>query len=190
MRFSAWLLGLTLCTMGAARLHATVLPDACGDDKVKFEVTTQKADAPIPAPAEGMAQVVLIEDSPQSAMFKPTLRYGMDGQWVGANRVNSYFILSVPPGEHHFCVSWQSSLKAAKRLVGMASMVAEAGKVYYFVAKIVEGTNAPGGGFNGGPSNQGAGGGTSGQFLFGQASEDEGKYRVKISDVSTSTAKK
>jgi len=192
MRFRTAVLILAISVLGAAHLKATVLPDACGDDKVKFEVTTQKAQGPLPAVDEGMAQVVFIETSPHSVFIKSTIRFGMDGKWIGANRVNSYFVLSVTPGEHHLCVNWQSSIKVAKKAVGMAAFTAEAGKVYYYEARIIEGTAPPtavGGGAPGQPPPTIIGGGTPAQFIFGALSEDEGKYRIKISEVSTSKPK-
>jgi hypothetical protein len=30
---------------------------------------------------------------------------GLDGEWVGATQRNSYFSLSVDPGEHHVCAT-------------------------------------------------------------------------------------
>jgi len=50
----------------------------------------------------------------------------MDGAWVRANHGNSYFALSVEPGEHHVCVTLQSSLVAQR--VELAHFTAEAEK--------------------------------------------------------------
>jgi hypothetical protein len=98
-----------------AQAHATVLPDACGDDKVKFDVKTQK-DQPPPVPPEaGKSQLLLIENNdPQVSGFSyATIRFGTDGAWVGADKGNSYFVLTVNPGEHQLCASWQSSVGRA-----------------------------------------------------------------------------
>ncbi len=62
----------------------------------------------------------------------------MDGVWVGAVQHNSYFSVSVEPGEHHVCARPQSRLspatseKYASVLLALAHFTAEAGKVYYF----------------------------------------------------------
>ena len=64
------------------------------------------------------------------------VRYGVDGAWVGANKGNSYFAVTVDPGVHHLCVSWQSALRQIEEEhVRMAIFTAEAGKVYYFAAQ-------------------------------------------------------
>ena len=136
-----------LC-VAAAAVHArakTVLPDACGDDKVTFDVKTEK-DQPAPAPpADGKAQIVFIETQDKTwgclGCGTPATRFGMDGAWVGANHGDSYFtrrqsrrasIISV--------LRWQSVLRTDQaRCVGMASLTAEAGKVYYFDSAIGDG---------------------------------------------------
>jgi hypothetical protein len=58
----------------------------------------------------------------------------MNGTWLGANRGNTYLFFSVDPGEHHFCVDWTSS-GSPGRLVSLASLIAEPGKVYYLRAR-------------------------------------------------------
>jgi hypothetical protein len=173
----------------------TVLPDACGDPKVNFEVKVEK-DQPQPdAPPQGKAQVILIED--QNGKYKSfrsaTVRYGLDGNWVGANYGDSYFPLTVDPGVHHLCVSWEGS----KREVGAASFTAEAGKVYYFAAEIqvtasggggmVAPTMTPNGMVGGGPVM--GGGSVNRSFALTQLSDDEGKYRVKAWKLATFRAK-
>lgn len=161
----------------------TILPDACGDDSVKFEVSTQK-DQPAPAPpAAGKAQVVFIENENQGLGFgkHATVRYGMDGSWMGANNDNSYFVVNIDPGLHHLCASWQSSLGQLKKSIDVASFTAEAGKVYYFAADIkitvVRGASGPG--------VTSGGGGGSVDFGLAPLNEDEGKYRVKAWKLST-----
>jgi hypothetical protein len=162
----------------------TILPDACGDDKVTFEVKPKK-DQPAPAPpAAGKAQIIFVED--QNSRYYLgflTVRYGVDGAWVGANNGNSYFALTVDPGLHHLCVSGQDD----KHMVEAVSFTAEPDKVYYFAAQIAV-TGGGGGGFVSpatGPGVTNGGGGFVGgsrqnkAFSFSQLSEDEGKYRVK-----------
>jgi hypothetical protein len=157
----------------------TILPDACGDDSVKFDVSTKK-DQPPPAPPDpGKAQIVFVEDNAQ--MLTPfkyvTVRFGMDGAWVGADYGDSYFVMTVDPGVHHLCSSVQSSNSLLKKSIDMATFTAEPGKVYYFAAQLAVSSIGPGG----------AHGGSAGVFTFGlsQLDEDTGKYRVKAWKLAT-----
>jgi hypothetical protein len=61
-----------------------------------------------------------------------TTKIGLDGTWVGADQHNSYFSISVEPGEHHVCANRQSHFAMANQMVALAHFTAEAGKVYYF----------------------------------------------------------
>jgi hypothetical protein len=177
---------LLVCGLLAFAMQArakTILPDACGDDAVKFDVTALK-DAPAPAPPpEGKAQIVFVENENQGLGFgkHATIRYGLDGAWAGANNGNTFFVMNVDPGEHHLCVSWQSALKTLKRSIDVASFTAEAGKVYYYAANINI-TAVPGAY---GPGVASGGGGANIAFGLAPLNEDEGKYRVKAWKLST-----
>ncbi|MGD0790976.1 MAG: hypothetical protein ABR920_04325 [Terriglobales bacterium] len=157
----------------AGQLWATTLPDSCGNDKVKFDVKTEEGQPAPAGPAEGKAQIVFIENENQmiGAFMYATVRFGMDGAWVGANYGNSYFALTVDPGVHHLCASWQSSLGRLKKNVDLTSFTAEPGQVYYFAAQVTVASRD--------------------SMIFGlsQLNEDEGKYRVKLSKLSTSKPK-
>jgi hypothetical protein len=167
----------------AAQAWATTLPDACGNDKVKFDVSTQK-DQPAPGtPAEGKAQIVFVETIEKENLAfcvgcDVVARLGLDGAWVGANKGNSYFAYSVEPGEHHLCTNWESPMAFLAKKVGMASFIAEPGKVYYFQArflmKMVDIDTAE----------------MEQRLDLTQLSADEAKYRMKISALSTSQPKK
>lgn len=157
----------------AGRVWATTLPASCGDDKVKFDVKSEEGQPAPAGPAEGKAQIVFIENENQmiGAFMYATVRFGMDGAWVGANHSNSYFALPVDPGVHHLCASWQSSLGRLKKNVDLTSFTAESGQVYYFAAQVTVASRD--------------------SMIFGlsQLNEDEGKYRVKLSKLSTSKPK-
>lgn len=157
----------------AVQARATILPDACGDDKVKFDVKTENSKTALAPPEDGKAQIVFIEN--ENHMIGPfmyaTVRFGMDGAWAGANNNNSYFTLSVAPGVHHLCASWQSALGRVKKNIDVASFTAEPGKVYYFAA-IVKVTPT-------GDNNANI------DFSLSQLDEDEGKYRVKAWKLAT-----
>jgi hypothetical protein len=153
----------------AGQVWATTLPDSCGDDKVKFDVNTKEGQPPPAGPVEGKAVIIFIEN--QNQMITPfhyaTVRFGMDGAWVGANKGNSYFGLTVDPGVHHLCASWQSDLEQLKKNVKLTSFTAEPGQVYYFAGEILASRDTL-------------------IFSFSQLNEDEGKYRVKALKLSTS----
>jgi hypothetical protein len=99
-----------------------------------------------------------------------TTRVGMDGAWMGANKGDSYFTLSVPPGEHHLCVDWQANFGPTKEKYSLLSFTAEAGGVYYFQAKVTVISEA-----------------AERSLILTRLSEDEGKYRVKASPFSIAT---
>lgn len=108
----------------------------CGDPTVKFEVKTDKGDHPTQADA-GKALVYFIEDDSNFGSFpKPTARAGIDGKWVGATHGNSYLFITVEPGVHHLCASWQTTVVVGKgHMTSAAHFTAEAGGVYYFEVK-------------------------------------------------------
>jgi hypothetical protein len=171
---------LLLCAafVFVAQARATILPDACGDDKVKFDVKTENNKTVPAPPADGKAQIVFIEN--ENHMIGPfmsaTIRFGMDGAWVGANNSNSYFTVTADPGVHHLCASWQSALGRVKKNIDVASFTAEPGKTYYFAAtvKVI-------------PTGEND---ANIEFSLSQLNDDEGKYRVKAWKLATSKPKK
>lgn len=162
-----------LALLAAIPARATVLPDACGSDKIKFDVSQQKSPSALPAPASGKAQIVLVEDN--NRMVTPfsyaTVRFGLDGTWVGADKGDSYFVVNVDPGVHHVCANWQSGLSILKRDVNVTSFTAEAGKTYYFAAQITV------------VSKEDI------SFALVPLNDDEGKYRVKAWKLSAAKPK-
>jgi hypothetical protein len=134
---------LPLLAASTARVSATVLPPSCGDDKVRFDVKTQKDPPPAPAPGAGKAQFVFVETMDKGDKYHhclacdATTRVGLDGAWVGANHGDSYFTLDVDPGPHNVCADWQSITAQIDRKSGEATVNAEAGKVYYFQIAVV-----------------------------------------------------
>jgi hypothetical protein len=169
--------GLLLCLffVSAAQAWATVLPDSCGDDKVKFDVTKQKGGLPPSAPESGKAQIFFIEAMDKTALCfgcDVTSRIGIDGAWVGANHGNSYFAVSVSPGEHHLCVDWQSDFGFLKEKVGLTSFTAEPGKDYYYEVQV--------------EVKRISDDYTERSLHLAAVSKDEGKWRIKKSQVSIS----
>lgn len=170
-RMSAWLL-FSVCLVVGVQARCARLPDACGNGKIEFDVKTQKHQAPPAAPAPGKAQIVFFEDENQ--MVAPfsyaTVRFGMDGAWVGADYGNSYFAIDIEPGVHHLCASWQGLM--GRNQVDLAPLTAEPGKVYYFSAKVsVESKSSV-------------------AFCMSQLNDDQSKYRLEVSRRSTSNVRR
>jgi hypothetical protein len=156
----------------------TVLPDACGDDSVKFDVAAKKSPGAPEQPAAGKALIVFAENEnqPLGPFMHATIRFGLDGAWAGANNSNSYFTVAVDPGVHHMCASWQSVLHMLSKSVDMASFTAEPGKVYYFAANVKV---TPVG------DSQ-----ATYDFNLSQMDDDAGKYRLKAWKLATWTTSK
>ncbi len=162
---------LLLCaSLVLAAQARAILPDACGQDAVRFDVTPQTAQPTPTAPAAGKALLVFVEDqnSEPHNPFNPwdTVRFAMDGAWVGATKGNSYFTLDVAPGIHHLCASWRGAARGATSF-DVAPVNAEAGKVYYFGAKVTDSEYYD-------------------NLSLAQLNDDQGEYRLKFWMRSTS----
>ena len=109
---------------------------ACGNERVSFKVKLDESQHPLAQPDPGKARVYFIHDAgTNNTLAYPTVKVAIDGAWVGAHHGNSYFSISVEPGEHHVCVTLQSSLVAQR--VELAHFAAEAGKIYYYRTQLV-----------------------------------------------------
>jgi len=183
MKSRLFILLLTASLLPALQAFATVLPESCGKDEVKFEVKVtnppEGQPAPDPAPpAAGKAQIVFIETLNTEGLHltTPTARFGVDGEWAGADKGNSHFAIDVAPGERNVCVNWQSDWSDEGKKVGMDTFTAEAGKTYYYEVKIY----------------RLAQGGNKMDFLFEfkQLGGIEGRFKTKATGVSTSKQQK
>jgi hypothetical protein len=106
----------------------------CGPSNVEFNVKTDKNQHPTSQPAPGKAMVYIFNNLLSSTSINignVTVRVGLDGEWVGANRGDSYFYFPVAPGDHRICVQWQSGFGRFSKLASAASLSAEPGQVYY-----------------------------------------------------------
>lgn len=114
-------------------------PSACGPKNVNFEVTLEDSTRTLAEPEPGKATVYFIQDDgPDGNHQHATVRIGLDGAWVGAYKHNSYFAVSVSPGDHHICANVQSELSKWGNLA-LAHFTAETGKVYYFRTQFLAG---------------------------------------------------
>lgn len=100
---------------------------ACGPKDTDLEVKLDKSKHTLTQPEPGKAQVYFIQDIGRVSCIGACVKtkIGMDGTWVGGVRHNSYFSISVEPGEHHMCATTGPA-------TALLHFTAEAGKVYYF----------------------------------------------------------
>ena len=108
---------------------------SCGPSEQDFDVKLDKASHAVNQPQPGRALIYVIEVFQVPRKFlagSPTIRIGLDGFWMGANRGNSYLSFSVAPGEHHLCSYWQSSQPDSSAQHSFAGFSAETGKTYFF----------------------------------------------------------
>lgn len=117
-----------------ALAQSTAPVTGCGDPAIHFDVETDRGLHPSPM-APGRALIFLLEDdSAVSGFRKPTVRFGLDGKWLGATHGNSYFFAYVDPGSHHLCSNWQDAEVFSRKTQTARTLDfnVEAGKTYYF----------------------------------------------------------
>jgi hypothetical protein len=168
---AASLLSIALFSLSSFAQDSPAAP-GCGAPNVKFEVKTLKSQTSS-QPEPGKALIYFIEDDSNFASHpKPTARMGVDGQWVGATHGNSYFRVSVYPGVHHVCESWQTTVVLGRgHWTSAAHFSAEAGGVYYFLLKDTWGLDG------------------QSDVSFGPLDSDEGQLLVSKFSLSTSHPK-
>jgi hypothetical protein len=130
---------LPLLAADQAPPEVAVVRAACGPNNVKFDVTPSAGQPPAPQPEPGKALVYVVEQYDGRAL-NPTVKVGLDGAWVGANRGTSYLFFPIEPGEHHLCADWQSApwQTGPRATVSLTSLRAESGGTYYIRARILE----------------------------------------------------
>ena len=127
---------LLFAASGFAQAVPATATAACGPENTNFKVTLDKSQKTLAQPERGKARVYFFQDAGTGATLGyPTTKLGMDGVWVGANHGNSYFSVSVEPGEHHVCATLQSSLVAQR--VELAHFTAAVGKIYYYRTRLI-----------------------------------------------------
>jgi hypothetical protein len=109
----------------------------CGTANTKFGVKTNSSQHPLAKPEPGKALVYFLQDDTYfQSVPRPTTRFGLDANWIGATHSNSYFYISVDPGEHHICADWQSfvGLNVGQKSAA-AHLTAVEGQSYFFLVK-------------------------------------------------------
>jgi hypothetical protein len=119
---------------------------ACGDPHVSFDVSQSSASLESQPIAPNQARVYVIEDAEYDpsglGATTPTIRLGLDGQWVGATTEWSYIVFPVEAGNHHLCARWQTKFPGRWGVV-LAQMTAISGQSYYFRVHVLNGLYAP-----------------------------------------------
>jgi len=120
-------------------------PAACASRSANFDVKLDQSQHSLLPPEPGKARVYFIQDLGFVSCLGSclTTKIGLDGAWVGANQHNSYFSVSVEPGEHHLCANVQSRFAAGNRYLALAHFNAEPGKVYYFRTRALGSNDNP-----------------------------------------------
>jgi hypothetical protein len=116
---------VTLASASAQNTSGS-LPAACGPIDASFNVRLDESQRALAQPEPGKALIYFIYDSgAASDVFPPTepMMLGIDGVWVGANRGNSYFAVSVSPGEHHMCAASRYYRKADCETQSILSLI-------------------------------------------------------------------
>ena len=119
-------------TFGQGQSALASAQSACGSGNVNFAASEDWTQQPIPQSDSDNALVFVVQES--NAL---TIKVGMDGAWVRANRGNSYTFFHAKPGEHHLCVNWQSRIGWLNKTYAMSNFNAEAGRVYCFRVRTI-----------------------------------------------------
>jgi hypothetical protein len=112
----------------------------CGTADTKFDVSTSNSPRALAKPDAGKALIYFLQDDTYfDARPRPTTRFAIDGTWIGATHGDSYFHVSIDPGEHHLCANWQSYAGPVGLGIGpdtaAAHFNAEPGGIYFFAAR-------------------------------------------------------
>jgi hypothetical protein len=151
-----------------AQESAAAVESACGQKDGSFNVKLDESQHALTQPEAGKARVYFIQQRAVDT-FAVTTEIGLDGAWVGANKNNSYFAVSVAPGEHHVCMNVQSFRGHPQ---GFVHFTAEAGRVYYFNGRVIYGER------------------TEANLFLGEVDSDQGKYLIASYPLSVATPKK
>lgn len=130
------LMAASLLSLPAMAQSPAATP-GCGNPTVLYDVSSDKGLHPAPL-SKTQALVFYVEDDSISGFYKPTMRVGMDGQWVGAAQGHNYFFFYVDPGKHQLCINWQNPdvfIHKQKPPQATLEFSVEAGKTYYFLGQ-------------------------------------------------------
>ena len=123
MRTIAAILLLSCYALGQDKGAIASAEAACGARDVQFDVKADGSQHPTPTPENLKALIYVVQED------RITSRFAVDGKWVGAVHGQTYFFVSVDPGEHHLCAMADAGLN---HWLALHQLRAEAGTTYYF----------------------------------------------------------
>ena len=126
---------LMLSIPSAPQKAASILRRACGPHREKYSVTLDASQHKLPIQQPGKALIYFAQDFGSESRFEILGTYitkvGIDGQWVGAEKNDSWFSVFVAPGAHYLCVQPQGLFGNGK-VTELLHFTAAPGHVYYF----------------------------------------------------------
>lgn len=129
-------LALLLSASAFAQTPPSIPTAACGPGTVSFKVNLDASQHTLVEPEPGKARVCFIHDAgTDSTLGYPNVKVAVDGAWVGAIHGNSYFSVPVDVGEHHICVTLQTTHFWQR--VELAHFTAAPDTVYYYRTRLV-----------------------------------------------------
>ena len=152
-----------------AQTADAIYKQACGPKDASFDVEQVLDVEPSAAPEPGKALVYFIQKESGRPYF--TTRVGLDGSWVGVIH-DSYFFVSVVPGEHHACAATQEQKHPGVELI---HFTAEAGKTYYYLVRGIAATTSDSSNFA--------------TMMFGAADRDEALFLIASDPMSVAKRK-
>jgi hypothetical protein len=115
----------------ASYAHAATLPQGCGVNSADFKVKTVRHES-LPSSADsGKARIIFVQKLDGDFSADPTTRFAIDGNWVGADKGDSYFAANIEPGKHKLCAGRQGRTDEDKANVAAGTLSVEPGKTYY-----------------------------------------------------------
>ncbi len=134
-------LAVSILLLPSALAKTPTLPPSCGPVKPVIRIRTSKHDHPPIAVAPGSATLVFVQRIPVctgcSAGRVGVTRIGIDGSWVGGNEGNSYFAVTVTPGEHHVCAYWDTLELSGEDKLWLTDLTAQLGHTYYYKVEVL-----------------------------------------------------
>jgi hypothetical protein len=98
----------------------------CGPKDAKHSASTDKKSHPLPTPPADKALVYVVR--PTMLGNKIQTKLAIDGKWVGINRGNNYFFVTLDPGEHYLCSTAENR--------SVLKLTVEPGRTYFLQQKI------------------------------------------------------
>lgn len=133
------LLLLRPLTAPAQQVETALLSKACGPDSAKFEVRRENIEPSSLDENASKSRVTIFVESFGNLGGCGPVRIGVDGKWIGAACLGTWFTTDLNPGTHHLCIDFHWGLSG--RRAALRRLTVEAGKTYYIRAEVVDSFN-------------------------------------------------